>query len=147
MQTKLTEAQKKLMPFRTFKKEFKAKVQAKEALSELNEKLGSAGLEVEKAAMMCLAAGSSQMAEDEVASTEKAVGLAHTEIDASIRTVDQKVGSDQAAVEDELQHIKDKANVLKKKCEAVMTKMKGQRAGIFAQQLAAQCVKKVQKRL
>jgi len=143
LQTMLSEAQKKLMPFKTFKKDFKSKVAAKKALSELSEKFDSAELEVEKAGMMSLAADSSQMPEDEIVATEKVVDPAQKEISNLIRTVDQKLQSAQSAVKDELLSIKDKGNQLKKKCESILTKMRSQRAGLSAQQLAAQCTEKV----
>eukprot|EP00930_Biecheleria_cincta_P057709 TRINITY_DN4359_c0_g2_i1.p1 TRINITY_DN4359_c0_g2~~TRINITY_DN4359_c0_g2_i1.p1 ORF type:complete len:2005 (+),score=603.41 TRINITY_DN4359_c0_g2_i1:55-6069(+) len=143
LQTMLSDAQKKLMPFKTFKKDFKSKVAAKKALSELSEKFDSAELEVEKAGMMSLAADSSQMPEDEIVGTEKVVEPAQKEIANLIRTVDQKLQSAQSAVKDELVSIKDKGNQLKKKCDQIMAKMRSQRAGLSAQQLAAQCTEKV----
>ncbi|CAE7346604.1 Man1a1 [Symbiodinium natans] len=53
LQAKLTEAQRKLGPFRTFKKDFQQRVKAKQALSDLADKLSNAELEVEKASLLC----------------------------------------------------------------------------------------------
>eukprot|EP00931_Biecheleriopsis_adriatica_P033416 TRINITY_DN193_c0_g1_i5.p1 TRINITY_DN193_c0_g1~~TRINITY_DN193_c0_g1_i5.p1 ORF type:complete len:2073 (-),score=714.85 TRINITY_DN193_c0_g1_i5:36-6125(-) len=143
LQTRLTEAQKKLMPFRTFKKDFKSRVEAKKALSELMDKLSLAELEVEKAAMMAVAAESGQMAEEEVANCEKAVTTAQTAVNGAVKSIDEKLRSAQGAVKDELTTLKDRGVGLRKKCEGVMTTMRAQRIGINAQNVAKLCTEKI----
>jgi len=143
LQTKLTETQKKLMPFRTFKKDFKSKVSAKKALAELTEKVGASELEVEKAAMMSIAAESGQMSEEDITNTEKAATPASTEILALVRTIDQKMTGAQGAMKEELMHQKERAMGLKKKCEGVIASMRTQRYGLSAQKIAAEVGEKV----
>eukprot|EP00913_Durusdinium_trenchii_P013004 g12209.t1 len=124
LQTKLAEVQKKLMPFRTFKRDFQAKVKAKQALTELVDKLNTAELEVEKAAMMGIAAESGQM-------SEKVGEPALASVQAALKDIDNKFKGAQSAVKDELTLLKDRGVEMRKK---------SQKQGISAQQMAASIV-------
>ncbi|CAJ1460296.1 unnamed protein product [Effrenium voratum] len=143
LQAKLTESQKKLMPFRTFKRDFQAKVKAKQALGELADKLSAAELEVEKAAMMSIAAESGQMSEEEIAACQKVAEPAQAAVMAAVKDVDLKLKTAQAAVKEELSALKDRGMELKKKCETVVSTMKVQKQGISAQTMAATITEKV----
>lgn len=143
LQTKLAEVQKKLMPFRTFKRDFQAKVKAKQALTELVDKLNTAELEVEKAAMMGIAAESGQMSEEEIAACQKVGEPALASVQAALKDIDNKFKGAQSAVKDELTLLKDRGVEMRKKCEGVMSTMRSQKQGISAQQMAASIVEKV----
>jgi len=143
LQSKLTEAQKKLLPFRTFKKDFQNKVKAKQALSDLADKLSNAELEVEKAAMMSIAAESGQMSEEEIAACTKVAEPAQTAVMAALRDVEGRLRNAQTAMKEELSSLKDRGLEMKKKCETVMATMRSQRQGINAQQMAASITEKV----
>jgi len=143
LQSKLTDAQKKIMPFRTFKRDFQAKVKAKQALTELVDKLNTAELEVEKAAMMGIAAESGQMSEEEIIACQKVGEPAYTSVTAALKEIELKAKSAQSAVKEELNLLKDRGTEMKKKCEGVLSTMKSQKQGISAQQMAASIVEKV----
>lgn len=143
LQTKLSDAQRKIMPFRTFKRDFQAKVKAKQALTEFADKLNTAELEVEKAAMMGIAAESGQMSEEEIIACQKVAEPALAAVTAAIKEIELKHKSAQSAVREELNVLKDRGNEMRKKCEGVLNTMKSQKQGISAQQMAASVVEKV----
>eukprot|EP00930_Biecheleria_cincta_P057710 TRINITY_DN4359_c0_g3_i1.p1 TRINITY_DN4359_c0_g3~~TRINITY_DN4359_c0_g3_i1.p1 ORF type:complete len:1928 (+),score=567.13 TRINITY_DN4359_c0_g3_i1:69-5852(+) len=143
LQTNLGEAQKKLMPYKSFKKDFKSKVVAKQALIEFTEKLGTAELEVEKAEMMSLVSDGEQKPEEEIAATEKAIEPAVSEIAGLLRSIEQKLRSADAALKDELLQVKEKAVALQKKCDAVKKEMRSQRMGLSAKEMASKVSEKV----
>jgi len=143
LQSKLTEAQRKLGPFRTFKKDFQQKVKAKQALSDLSDKLSNAELEVEKAAMMSIAAESGQMSEEEITACTKVAEPAQTAVVGALREVEMKLKSAAAVMKEELMALKDRGLEMKKKCETVTATMRNQRQGISAAQMAATIAEKV----
>lgn len=143
LQTNLGEAQKKLMPYKSFKKDFKSKVAARQLLMEFTESLGSVELEVEKAEMMSLVSDGDQKPEEEIAATEKAIEPAVTEIAGLLRKIEQKLRLAEAAVKDELLQIKEKVVALQKKCDAVKKEMRGQRMGLSAKEMASKVLEKV----
>jgi len=146
MQQKLTEAQKKLNPYKTFKKDFKARVEAKKALAEIADKISGVELEVEKASLMTAAAESGQMSEDEVASAEKLVGPTQTAITQALRTVDGKIkATTDGPTKDELNEIKTRATASSKKLQGVVTVLKSQREGLASQQVVLLAGEKVDK--
>jgi len=144
LQTKLTEAQKKLNPYKTFRKEYKSRVEAKKALVEITEKIDAAELEVEKASLMSSAAEQGQMSEDEVASAEKMVTPAHTAITAALRTLELKIKAAMTdnVLKDELNKLKEQGLAAKKKLEGVTTVLRKQKEGIAMQQMVAMAIER-----
>ncbi|CAE8721864.1 unnamed protein product [Polarella glacialis] len=143
LQVQLAEVQKKLAPFKTFRKDFQSRVQAKKSLAELADKLSSAELEVEKAAMMSSVSDGGQMADEDIASTDKAVTAAQAEIGAAVRTIEQKLRGAQGAMKDELMQLKDRAAVLRKKAESVTAGTQGQRSALAAKKMLTEGAEKV----
>jgi len=127
LQQKLTEAQKKLNPYKAFKKEFKARVQARKQLQELTDKLSAQELEVEKVKMMSSAAEAGQMSEEEISSAEKLIQPAKAAIENLLRTIDQKLRQAEGALKEELSGAKDKNIALKKDLDGVIAVLTKQR--------------------
>jgi len=130
LQQKLTEAQKKVNPYKSFKKEFHARVAARKACLELTETLSAAELEVEKAKMMGAAADLGQMAEEDIGAVEKVAQPALTNITASLRLIDQKLKAADGAMKDELNQMKDRTMGYKKELDAVILVLTQQRQGL-----------------
>eukprot|EP00930_Biecheleria_cincta_P082776 TRINITY_DN72430_c0_g1_i1.p1 TRINITY_DN72430_c0_g1~~TRINITY_DN72430_c0_g1_i1.p1 ORF type:complete len:1990 (-),score=675.87 TRINITY_DN72430_c0_g1_i1:92-6022(-) len=143
LQASLTEAQKTLMSYKNFRKDFKAKVAAKKALVDLAEKISDAELEVEKAEMMCVAADSGLMPEEDIAATEKAIEPALKEVQTLIGGIAGRLNAAQGSLRDELMQTKEKALALKKQCDDVKNKMKDQRMQLSAKEMASKVTEKV----
>eukprot|EP00931_Biecheleriopsis_adriatica_P115047 TRINITY_DN90894_c0_g1_i1.p1 TRINITY_DN90894_c0_g1~~TRINITY_DN90894_c0_g1_i1.p1 ORF type:complete len:2039 (+),score=681.28 TRINITY_DN90894_c0_g1_i1:31-6147(+) len=143
LQNRLNETQKKLVPLKTFRKDFKAKVQARKSLSELTDKLSEVELELEKVAMMSMMAESEQMTEEEVGLAEKALAPASGLLVTSTRNIEQKLGSSQGVLRTELSQLKERALGLKKRSEELSSSLKVQRAGLTTQKLLTEAAEKV----
>eukprot|EP00439_Symbiodinium_sp_Y106_P056217 s124_g7.t2 len=113
------------------------------ALSDLSDKLSNAELEVEKAAMMSIAAESGQMSEEEITACTKVAEPAQTAVVGALREVEMKLKSAAAVMKEELMALKDRGLEMKKKCETVTATMRNQRQGISAAQMAATIAEKV----
>jgi len=143
LQQKLTEAQKKVNPYKSFKKEFSARVEAKKALAEISEKLSAAELEVEKATMSTSAADSGQLSEDEVGSAEEVVKPANQGLQAVLRIIEQRLQRADGAMRDELSEMRDRGNASKKRLDAITAKLKTQRDGLMVQDTILQVTEEV----
>merc|ERR1719272_2326775 len=109
----MTEAQKKLNPYKKFKQELQARVQVRQTLAEIMEKLGTAELEIEKAAMMTQIAGKGQMPEDEIRTCEETTKVAAKAVSELERKVKQCGKSSDAAVSEEIEALKKSAQETK----------------------------------
>jgi len=146
LQAKLTEAQKKLTPYKTFRKEFHARVTAKKALTDISEKLNEMELEVEKASMMSAAAEQGQMSEDEVNSIQELVGPAQKGIADATKQLEQKLRvAAVGAMKDELTSMLERVKASKTKLEDVSKVLSRQREGLATQQMLVQASDKVDK--
>mmetsp|Transcript_28031 Transcript_28031/g.48855 ORF Transcript_28031/g.48855 Transcript_28031/m.48855 type:complete len:2072 (-) Transcript_28031:148-6363(-) len=143
LQDKLSECQKKLNPYKNFKKEFQQRVEAKKALVDISEKIAAAELEVEKATMMSDAANQGQMSEDEVKSSEELVSPAQKGLTDVTKLIDTKMKTSSGFMKDELMLMKTRLGDSRKKLEGVTTVLKHQREGIALQQMAGLVTEKV----
>lgn len=140
LQNKLTEATKQVMSFKTFKKDFVQRVQAKKALQDIADKVSLAGLDIEKAAVMT----SDGMSEEEVIAVEKVLQPAQTNLVAVMGLIDKRAAAEKDAVaKDELQNLKTKAQNSRSKALATTTALQGQRQGFLAKQVIAEAATKM----
>mmetsp|Transcript_90376 Transcript_90376/g.238383 ORF Transcript_90376/g.238383 Transcript_90376/m.238383 type:complete len:1804 (+) Transcript_90376:3-5414(+) len=145
MQQKLTEAQKKLNPYKAFKKEFGQRVQARKALQELSDKLAENELEVEKVKMMTSSAEAGQLTEDEISSAEKVIHPAKAAIENMIRMLEQKLKTSDGPMKDELVQMKDKTTALKKDLDTVVQLLSKQRQSFATAEMLKSASEKVDK--
>jgi len=144
LQSKLTEAQKQLNPYKNFKAEFKARVEARKALLDITDKLSSAELEIEKASLMAAASKQGQMSEHDVVSAEKTVIPARASIETVIRQIEAKMRQAVGPMKEELTAVKSRGTQLKGKIDDVQKTLNGQREGLTAQQAAGLAKEKVE---
>lgn len=143
LQTKLAEAQKKLTPYRNFKKDFQGRVAAKKSLQEVSDKLMMAELDIEKASIMTSASDAGQMSEDEIVSAEKLLAPANTAIGAAVRLIEQKDKGADAAMREELQQLRARGMAARTKIVTVQNQLKEQKQSHSARQVASQAAEKV----
>jgi len=142
LQQKLTDAQKKLNPLKSFKAELNQKIQVRSALKEIAAKLESAEVEVEKATMMT-GSVDRQMTEDEVASTLEVLRPAREVIAAAAQMIERKLyelDEIDAPRKEELIKIKDRAS---KSADGLLASLKKQREGLAASDSVLGFLKKV----
>jgi len=145
MQQKLTEYQKKLNPYKTFKKEFHLRVEARKALMEITEKLGTAELEVEKASMISTGSDQGQMSEEDVTTTQELVGPAQQAVVAVIKLIEQKMRVAHGPVRDELLKLQERSLQSKDKIGKVVAVLASQRELLTAHKMVALAAEKVDK--
>lgn len=145
LQQKLTEAQGKLNPFKTFRKDFRARVEAKKQLAEISEKIGATELEVEKASLVTGMAERGAMSEEEVSAAEELVTPLQKEVATHLRTIDTKMRAASGPLKDELTQIKDRAMGSQKKLQAVAAVLRKQKEAKTTQQMLATAAEKVEK--
>lgn len=143
LQQKLTECQKRLNPYKTFRKEFHALVQARKAIEELTDKLTGVELEIEKSKMMSSAADSGQMAEDEISAAEKVLQPAKATIEGVARQVEQKMRTAEGAMKQELVGAKEKAVGMRKTVDEISLKLKRQRESLTTSDMLKKASDKV----
>jgi len=145
MQTKLTEAQKKVAPYKNFKKEFKARVEARKSLQDTADKLNNFELEVEKLKMMSSGAAEGLMSDEELTQAEKISQPAKAGVENIIRTLQQKMIAAAGAVKDELSQMKDRASEIKKAMDEVLLLLKKNRESVATKSMLKQAAEKVDK--
>jgi len=146
LQGKLGEAQKKLGPYKRFRQELPARVQAKKALAELMGKLADVELEVEKAALMTKGLDKGQMPEDEVKATEETSQKAQAGVGHLMRLMDMRLRAvTDGASKDELNEMKTRALASKTKIEAVLATLRSQREGLTMASVLATAAERVEK--
>ncbi|CAE7304762.1 unnamed protein product, partial [Symbiodinium sp. CCMP2456] len=89
LHNRLSEAMKKILPLRTFRKDFQERLAAKRSLDAFSKKVSEAELEVEKVAMMHTLAENVQMCEEEITSSESVLRPAILSLAQLLRTVEQ----------------------------------------------------------
>eukprot|EP00930_Biecheleria_cincta_P047417 TRINITY_DN32870_c0_g1_i1.p1 TRINITY_DN32870_c0_g1~~TRINITY_DN32870_c0_g1_i1.p1 ORF type:complete len:2068 (-),score=548.13 TRINITY_DN32870_c0_g1_i1:205-6408(-) len=133
LQSRLGDVQRKLGPFRKFRQDFKARVEAKRSLAGLTDKLSEAELEAEKADMMTLQPEGTQMSEEDVEGVEKVL-RATSEAQSSVsRDIDKKSLTARGPMQEELAKLKSRASALRSKTDAIRSTMAKQRAGVRLQ--------------
>jgi len=145
MQQKLSDTHKKIMPYRSFKKEFTNRVAARKSLMDITEKLSSAELEVEKAKMMTSAAEHGQMPENEVTAADRMIKPVGDSIEYILTRVNSKLRGAEGAVKEELLAVKEKATATKKGLEGVISVLRRQRESITVKEMLAAASGKVDK--
>jgi len=133
LQGKLAEVQKKLSPYRAFKKEFAACVAASEALAEITEKFGAIEPDIEKATLLCKAADIANLSEDEVNDVDKLINPASKSLTAALQTIAQRTRGANAATASKLEDLKKKGGELRQKIEALNAKLSASRQIIAVQ--------------
>jgi len=144
-QTSLGECQRKLNPFKEFKKEFKGRVEARKALAEISEKFKAAEVEIEKASNMVTGVDAGQMSEEEVADAEATLKTTNAALNAAQALINQKTKGASAAVTTELNSMRATYQSMKKKLDPVSNKLKGQRDGLAVQGALASARDKTEK--
>ena len=123
MQQTMTDMQTKVTPYRTFKKEFTARVQAQKSLQDTADKLNELELEVEKVKMMSSGAEHCQMSKEDVVSAEKTSQPAKTNIENVLRTLEQKLKVASGGAKEEITSMKGKALEIKKSLDGTQTSL------------------------
>eukprot|EP00927_Polykrikos_kofoidii_P022008 TRINITY_DN20667_c0_g1_i1.p1 TRINITY_DN20667_c0_g1~~TRINITY_DN20667_c0_g1_i1.p1 ORF type:complete len:2068 (-),score=493.97 TRINITY_DN20667_c0_g1_i1:213-6416(-) len=134
LQAKLTDAQKKVAPYKNFKKECYSRVEARKALTELSLKLNTAEVEVEKASAITASAGREAMSDGDVHAAEKALTPAQQSVASVLRQIDQKLRTADGAMKTELTQLRERSSQIRKKIDGVNSILKGQKEVIATQQ-------------
>lgn len=145
LQQKLTESQNTLNPYKTFRKDFRARVEAKKQLAEIIDKLNSVELEVEKATMVTAIAEKGSMSDEEVTSAEEMVAPLQKDILDTLRIVEAKLRTAAGPMKEELTLIKDRSAVFRKKLESVSAVLKRQKDSKATAQMLSLAAEKVDK--
>lgn len=127
LQQKLSEAQNKLNPYKSFRKDFRARIDAKKQLTEITDNLGNVELEVEKASMVTAIAEKGAMSDEEVTSAEEIISPLQKDLANTLRVVDMKLRAASGAMKDELSIVKDRGLQSKKKLEEISLVLKKQK--------------------
>jgi len=127
MQQKLTEATAKITPYKTFRKDFKARVEAKKQLTEITDSLGNVELEVEKASMVTAIAEKGAMSDEEVTSAEEIIAPLQKDLTNTLRVVETKLRAASGAMKDELALVRDRGMQSKKKLEQIVVVLRKQK--------------------
>eukprot|EP00929_Paragymnodinium_shiwhaense_P078674 TRINITY_DN407_c0_g4_i1.p1 TRINITY_DN407_c0_g4~~TRINITY_DN407_c0_g4_i1.p1 ORF type:complete len:2118 (+),score=935.15 TRINITY_DN407_c0_g4_i1:97-6450(+) len=143
LQAKLTEAQKLIVPYKSYKRDYSDRLEAKKALSDISSKLDGVEIEAEKAAGMTASAG--DMSEEDVSSADKVVSKAMQAATASLRQIDQRMRGADAAMRKALEEAKARANKLKKQVDAVASTLKSQRESITIREAVDAAKEKLEK--
>jgi len=143
LQDKLNEAQKKVNPYKNFKKDFAQRVEAKKQLADLVDKLAEAELEVEKAVMMSAAADQGQMTEDEVKASEELTNPALQALNNVAKLIEAKLKMASGPMKDELMQLKSRLVDSRKKLDQITLLVKRQREGLVLQKMTGEATEKV----
>ncbi|OLQ01947.1 hypothetical protein AK812_SmicGene15278 [Symbiodinium microadriaticum] len=143
LHNRLSEAMKKILPLRTFRKDFQERLAAKRSLDAFSKKVSEAELEVEKVAMMHTLAENVQMCEEEITSSESVLRPAILSLVQLLRTVEQRLASANGPMKVELVNIKEKINELKQKGATLSRSIAQQQAGLASQKLLKEATETV----
>lgn len=142
MQTRLTEATKKLAPLKNFKAHFKERSEAKKETESLQTSLSEVELEVEKVSMMLTLSSQIQMCEEELELSERLLKEAQTSLQKwNVDIVKRSPRAAAAAAE--MRRLKQNAQEHQKKMDQLFQKIKSQRSGLYARQLVKEATAKV----
>mmetsp|Transcript_22762 Transcript_22762/g.51950 ORF Transcript_22762/g.51950 Transcript_22762/m.51950 type:complete len:1457 (+) Transcript_22762:68-4438(+) len=145
LQSKLTECQKKLAPYKSFKKELAQRVEAKKALDEIVDKLSAAEVEVEKVALMVAPSEGAQIEEAEINAAEEAIKPAQMQLQAATRGIEIKLQKVDGSGKDDLIKLKDRAAESKKKLESSIVLIKKNKEGVATTSMLDTAKEKVDK--
>merc|ERR1711957_1136689 len=145
LQAQITELQKKLNPFKKFKQELQQRIAARKRIAELAEKLETAELEIEKAAMMMHITDDAQMPEDEIKQCEETARSAQGAAATLTRLVQQCGRTNDAALNSEIEQLSKIAQETKSKLDAVNTTLRKQRIGLSTEKAVIEAKAKMSK--
>lgn len=145
LQSRLSEVQKKLAPFKTFKQDFQARITAKRAVTEVAEKLGIAELEAERAEIMSAPAEQGQLDEAELKEVEAIMAPAAQNFNSILRNVETKLRAATGPMKEELTALKDRIGESKKKLDMVADRLKKQKDSWASQKMLIVAMEKVDK--
>jgi len=145
LQQKLTEAQTKLNPFKTFQKDFRGRVEAKKQLTEISEKLENVEVETEKATMVTSMAEKGEMSDEEVTSAEEIVTPLQKELANQLRLIEQKLRQSTGPMKDELTLIREKGMGSQKKLNTIVAVLRKQKERKVTAEMLAAATEKIEK--
>lgn len=124
LQARLSDAQNKLNPYKTFRQDFKSLLEAKEKLVGFSEKISEAEVEVEKVVLM-MRDGGEEMSEEEICAAAEAARVAQAGLLAATRIVDAKLRELSAGpARDDFAALKDRSNVARGRVESMLATFK-----------------------
>lgn len=144
LQQKLTEAQNKLNPFKSFKKDFFARIEARRQLGDTVAKMDYVELEVEKASMVTGMSDKGSMTDEDVAAAEEMIMPLQKDLMNELRILEGKLRQSQGPMRDELTCIRDRAISMRKKLESIVLVLRRQREGKLAEQVLALAEERVE---
>jgi len=144
MEKRLSEASKRLQPLRKFRQEFEQKAAAKRALQEIQNKLNSAELEIEKAHIMT-SSTDTQMEQDDITSTSQLLGPAEDDLKKTTQLIHQRQPAqlDQAA-QNELEAMKKRVTEAHEKLKGIREVLKRQEESLQVDGTLSQVHEKIE---
>merc|ERR1719215_1311174 len=127
LQQKLTETQNKLNPFKSMRKDFKVRVEAKHQLAEITEGLDTLELEVEKANMVLSISDKGLMSEEEQQAAQEMVAPLNKDVMDFLRVIEAKTRTAQGPMREELNLVKERAFSSRRRLEAIGAMLKTQK--------------------
>jgi len=144
LQEKLSEAQKRLNPYKSARQDYEKRAQSKKLLEDLSSKLASAEIEVEKAAMMTAPLGGDNP--EGVKETEAALATAQSLLAQTNRLVDSKLRTAEKANEllvAELKGMQERGKLAQEKLDEVRRSLKETQVRMAADALMKEVSDKV----
>jgi len=145
LQQKLTESQSRLNPYKAFRKDFRARVEAKSQLTDTIDKMNSLELEVEKASMVTSIAEKGTMSDEEVSAAEEMIAPLQKDLLTDLRMLEGKLRGAAGPMKEELILIKDHANGMRKKLDSIHVVLRRQKEGKATEQMLNVAAEKVDK--
>ncbi|CAK9061122.1 unnamed protein product [Durusdinium trenchii] len=144
MEKRLAEAAKRLNPLKRFRQEFEQKAAAKKALQEIQNKLNSAELEIEKAHIMT-SSTDTQMEQDDITSTTQLLGPAEEDLKKTSQLIDQRQpGQSDAASQKELEGMKKRVVEAREKLQSIRQVLKRQEETLQVDSTLSQVHEKIE---
>jgi len=141
LQTRLTEAQEKLAPYKNVRQDYENRAQAKKLYEELSSQLAGAEIEVEKAAMMTAPLGGDTA--EGIKETEMALSAAQSVLTQSTRLIDAKLKSIPGPLQDETKALQERGKLAQEKLDEVRKTVKETQVRIAADNLLREVAEKV----
>lgn len=142
LQSRLTDVQNKLNPFKTVRQDYENRAQTKKLTEELSNKVSGAEIEVEKAAMMTAPLGGDSM--EGVKETEAALSSAQAALSQTLRLIDSKLkGQDKNSLGSEILSLQERAKIAQDKLDDVRRSVKETQVRVAADTLLREVSEKV----
>lgn len=142
LQTRLSEMQNKLNPYKNMRQEYEQRTQNKKLIEDLSNKVSGAEIEVEKAAMMTAPLGGDSM--EGIKETESALSAAQAALSQTLRLIDSKLkGSEKSPLGGEIQSLQERAKSAQEKLDDVRRSVKETQVRVAADTLLREVSEKV----